>query len=229
MKEAEIFLNNLLNKNDTIVLGVSGGPDSMCLLSMLLKYKDKYNLKIICAHVNHKVRKESEEEKVFVENYALINNIIFEYTELEYEDGFSEDIARKKRYKFFDELVSKYNAKYLMTAHHGDDEIETIMMRIVRGSNLKGYAGIPKISNNGKYKIVRPLLYMSKDEIIKYLDDNSIKYVVDKSNDSEKYTRNRYRKHMLPFLKSEDKDVHLKFLKYSEALKKNNNYIKIIL
>lgn len=229
MKEAEIFLNNLLNKNDTIVLGVSGGPDSMCLLSMLLKYKDKYNLKIICAHVNHKVRKESEEEKVFVENYALINNIIFEYTELEYEDGFSEDIARKKRYKFFDELASKYNAKYLMTAHHGDDEIETIMMRIVRGSNLKGYAGIPKISNNGKYKIVRPLLYMSKDEIINYLDDNSIKYVIDKSNDSEKYTRNRYRKHMLPFLKNEDKDVHLKFLKYSEALEKNNNYIKRVL
>ena len=229
MKEAEIFLNNLLNKNDTLVVGVSGGPDSMCLLSMLLKLKDKYNLKIICAHVNHKVRKESDDEKTFVENYALKSNIIFEYTELEYEDGFSEDIARKKRYKFFDELLSKYNAKYLLTAHHGDDEIETIMMRIVRGSNLKGYVGISKISDNGKYKIIRPLLYLNKEEIIKYLDDNRIKYVVDKSNTDEKYTRNRFRKHLLPFLKREESNVHLKFLKFSEALEKNNNYIKRVL
>ena len=228
MKEAEIFLNNLLNKNDTLVVGVSGGPDSMCLLSMLLSLKDKYNLKIICAHVNHKLRKESEEEKVFVENYSLINNIIFEYTELEYENGFTEDIARKKRYDFFDKLVTKYKAKYLFTAHHGDDLIETIMMRLVRGSNLKGYAGIPKISSNDNYKIVRPLLYLDKNEILNYLNKNNIKYVIDKSNDNTKYTRNRYRKQLLPFLKNEDKNVHLKFLKYSESLEKNNNYIKSI-
>ncbi len=229
MKEATNFLNNLLNKNDTIVVGVSGGPDSMCLLSMLLNLKDRYNLKIICAHVNHKLRKKSEKEKIFVENFCINNNIIFEYTELEYENGFSESIAREKRYNFFDELAKKYHAKYLMTAHHGDDEIETIMMRIVRGSNLKGYIGIPKISDNGKYKIVRPLLYMDKDSIIKYLKDNKVKYVIDKSNKSDKYTRNRYRKHLLPFLKKEDKNVHLKFLKYSEVLEKNNNYIKYIL
>ncbi len=229
MKEATNFLNNLLNKNDTIVVGVSGGPDSMCLLSMLLNLKDRYNLKIICAHVNHKLRKKSEKEKIFVENFCINNNIIFEYTELEYENGFSESIAREKRYNFFDELAKKYHAKYLMTAHHGDDEIETIMMRIVRGSNLKGYIGIPKISDNGNYKIVRPLLYMDKDSIIKYLKDNKVKYVIDKSNKSDKYTRNRYRKHLLPFLKKEDKNVHLKFLKYSEVLEKNNNYIKYIL
>lgn len=229
MKEATNFLNNLLNKNDTIVVGVSGGPDSMCLLSMLLNLKDRYSLKIICAHVNHKLRKKSEKEKKFVENFCINNNIIFEYTELEYENGFSESIAREKRYNFFDKLVKKYHAKYLMTAHHGDDEIETIMMRIVRGSNLKGYIGIPKISDNGNYKIVRPLLYMDKDSIIKYLKDNKVKYVIDKSNKSDKYTRNRYRKHLLPFLKKEDKNVHLKFLKYSEVLEKNNNYIKYIL
>ena len=229
MKEATNFLNNLLNKNDTIVVGVSGGPDSMCLLSMLLNLKDRYNLKIICAHVNHKLRKKSEKEKIFVENFCINNNIIFEYTELEYENGFSESIAREKRYNFFDKLAKKYHAKYLMTAHHGDDEIETIMMRIVRGSNLKGYIGIPKISNNGNYKLVRPLLYMDKDIIIKYLKDNKVKYVIDKSNKSDKYTRNRYRKHLLPFLKKEDKNVHLKFLKYSEVLEKNNNYIKYIL
>ena len=229
MKEAEIYLNKLLNKNDTLVVGVSGGPDSMCLLSMLLKLKNKYNLKIICAHVNHKLRKESENEKKFVENYAVINNIIFEYTELSYENGFSESIAREKRYKFFDELIKKYNAKYLMTAHHGDDLIGTILMRIVRGSNLKGYIGIPKISDNGFYKVVRPLLYLDKEEILDYLKNNNIKYVIDKSNKCEKYTRNRYRKHLLPFLKKEEKNVHLKFLKYSEVLEKNNNYIKHIL
>lgn len=229
MKEAITFLNKTLEKNDILVLGVSGGPDSMCLLHLLITLRDKYNLKLICAHVNHKLRKESDEEKIFVENYCKENKVIFEYIELTYEDKFTESIARNKRYKFFADIVEKYNAKYLCTAHHGDDEIETIMMRIVRGSNIKGYAGIPKISDNGKYKILRPLLYLDKNTIYNYLKENNIEYVIDKSNESEKYTRNRYRKQMLPFLKKEDNNVHLKFLKFSEVLEKNNNYIKRVL
>ncbi len=227
MKEAEKFLNNLLKKNDTIVVATSGGPDSMALLRLLISLKDTYNLNIICAHVNHNVRKESEKEKTFVENYAVINKIKFEYMKIkEYKNNkFSEDEARKLRYKFLNEVCLKYKANYLMTAHHGDDLIETILMRITRGSNLKGYKGISKISGNNNYKIVRPLLYTTKEDIIKYLDDNNIEYVIDKSNSDIKYTRNRYRKHLLPFLKSEDKNVHLKFLEYSEELESTYNYI----
>ena len=232
MNEAKLFLDNLLNKNDIIVVGISGGPDSMCLLDVLNSYKKVFNLKIICAHVNHNVRKESIKEAQFVKKYCEDNNIIFEYMIIDsyHNDKFSEQEGRKKRYQFFNELMNKYHAKYLMTAHHGDDLIETIMMRIVRGSNLKGYIGIPKISTNNNYSLVRPLLYVTKDEIFDYLEKNDIGYVIDKSNDDIKYTRNRYRKQLLPFLKNEDLNVHKKFLLYSEELEDYYKYVdKIVL
>lgn len=230
MNETLAFLNKLLKLNDTIIIGVSGGPDSMCLLHTLISLKEEKNLKIICAHINHGLRVESNEEKIFVEEYSKKKNIIFEYMKIEEytNDKFTENEARRKRYAFFEELIKKYNAKYLMTAHHGDDLIETTLMRIVRGSTLSGFIGIPKISVNKKYKIVRPLLYTTKEDIYKYLEENNIPYVLDKTNESDKYTRNRYRKHMLPFLKNEEENVHLKFLKYSEELEKYNNYINNI-
>lgn len=227
MNNTRKFLDSILSNNDTIVVAVSGGPDSMCLLHLLIEFKNKYNLKIICAHVNHNLRKESESEKVFVENYSVINNIIFEYMKIEKykDDKFSEQEARNIRYNFFDKLIKKYNAKYLFTAHHGDDLIETILMRIVRGSNLKGYVGIPLVSKKDNYSLVRPLLYVTKDDIYKYLKDNNINYVIDKSNDSDNYTRNRYRKYVLPFLKKEEENVHLKFVKFSKELEDYYNYI----
>jgi len=230
MKEAENFLKNLLKINDTIVLGVSGGPDSMCLLHLVELFKDKYNLNIICAHVHHNLRKESDAELEFVKNYCFKNNITFEYMKIDsYENNrFTESEARNQRYNFFGKLINKYNANYLMTAHHGDDLTETILMRIVRGSNLKGYLGISKITKYKRYSLVRPLLYVTKDDILKYLRDNNIEYVIDKSNEDEKYTRNRYRKHLLSFLKNEDKNVHLKFLQYSEELEKSYEFIKKI-
>ena len=230
MKETKKFLNNLLKENDVVVVACSGGPDSMFLLHAINLLKEKKNIKIVCAHVNHGLRKESVDEAKFVENYCVINNIIFEYMIIDSysKNKFSEEEGRSKRYDFFELLIKKYNAKYLMTAHHGDDLIETVMMRIVRGSNLKGYAGISKISHNKEYSIVRPLLNLSKKEILEYLDTNKIKYVIDESNNNEKYTRNRYRKHLLPFLKKEDHNVHLKFLKYSTELERANMFINSV-
>jgi tRNA(Ile)-lysidine synthetase-like protein len=227
MKEATSFLNNLLKNGDTIVLGLSGGPDSMCLFHVLISLKDKYNLKIICAHVNHNVRPESEREAIFVEDICLKNKVAYEYFKIDsYENNkFSEQEARKKRYNFFYSLMDKYKANYLMTAHHGDDLVETIMMRIVRGSTIKGYLGIPFVTKGTNYCLVRPLLFYSKQDIINYLDSNNIEYVIDKSNENELWTRNRFRKQMLPFLKKEDKNVHLRFLEYSKELEMANDYI----
>ena len=113
-----------------------------------------------------------------------------------------------------------------MLAHHGDDLIETIMMKIVRGSNIEGYAGIKMYSQMKDYQIIRPLLYFTKDDLIKYNKDNQIKYYIDSTNNDTNYTRNRYRKHLLPLLKKEDKLVHLKFLKYSQTLQEYNEYIE---
>ena len=215
-----------LEKGDVIVIANSGGPDSMCLFNILLSLRDKYDLKLICAHVNHNVREESKDEKVFLENYSKEHDVVFESMVIEHygDDNFHNE-ARKIRYYFFETIVKKYNAKYLMTAHHGDDLIETILMRIVRGSTLKGYSGFEKIIDNGTYKIVRPLVFITKEEAKEYDESNNIPYVTDKSNFKTKYTRNRYRLKVLPFLKEEDKLVHEKFLKFSETLLEYDNFI----
>lgn len=206
-----------------VVVGVSAGPDSMCLLSLLEKKTD--NL-IIC-HINHNVRDESKEEEAYLKDYAKKHNLIFEsMTITSYQENNFENEARKKRYAFYEKILKKYNSKYLFLAHHGDDLIETVLMKIVRGSSLEGYAGIKKISKVKDYYIVRPLLDYTKEEIVAYNKNNNIKYYVDKTNNDTSYTRNRYRKNFLPLLKEEDNLVHKKFLKYSDILTEYNDYIK---
>lgn len=226
MKEA---YNELLNikDNDYVVIGVSGGPDSMALLHLLITVREKKNINIVCAHINHNIRKESEEEKLFVEDYCKKNNIIFEYMKIEKykDDNFTEQEARNIRYKFFDDLMKKYNSKLLLTAHHGDDLIETILMRIVRGSTIRGYAGFSKIYELNGYKVMRPLIHSTKKEIEEYNKENNISFRLDYTNEKDEHTRNRYRHIVLPFLKREDKNVNKKFLKYSETLLEYSDYI----
>ena len=214
-------------QNDRIVIGCSSGPDSMALVDMLLKIRDKYNLFLVIAHVNHNVRKESYEEEEFLKDYCFINKLLFESMVIEeYGDDNFHNEARNIRYNFFENLVHKYDANYLMTAHHGDDLIETVMMRIVRGSNLNGYAGFRNIVDMDGYKIVRPLINYTKKELEEYDQENEVKYYIDSSNDKDKYTRNRYRKYLLPFLKQEEMDVHLKFLKFSNFLNDASKFIE---
>lgn len=228
MQKVIDFLENelYLKENDVIVLGNSYGPDSMALLNVLLNIRKKTNIKIIIAHVNHNLRKESAKEKIDLENFCLNNNLVFESMVIEqYGDDNFHNEARNIRYNFFEDLVRKYNANYLFTAHHGDDLIETIIMRIARGSTLKGYSGFSKIIDMGTYKVVRPLIYVTKDEILEYNEKNNIQYAIDKSNFKDKYTRNRYRHVILPFLKKEDPNVHEKFLKFSTTLEEYDRYI----
>lgn len=226
MKRELEFLDENITDNSKVVIACSGGPDSMCLLNLLIKLKDKKKLELIVAHVNHKLRAVSDDEAKMVENYARKNNLTFELKELDYKSAkFTESDAHKKRYEFFKSLIKKYEAEYLITAHHGDDLIETILMRIARGSNLNGYIGIKRITQNKNYKTLRPLLSTTKEEIIKYNQEENIPYAIDKSNDSLNYTRNRYRKKVLPFLKEEDKNIHLKYLKFSEELQAYNDFV----
>lgn len=227
MKEEFNYLNNLLKVNDKIVICLSGGPDSMCLLSLLIEISKQKKLYLIAAHVNHNVRRVSAKEKIFVENYCQKNNVIFESMKIEnYHDDNFHNEARNIRYKYFEEIVKKYHAKYLMTAHHGDDLIETVLMRIVRGSNLNGYAGFKKEVKRTNYTIIRPLINITKEEILQYNKLNKIPFVTDLSNKKDKYTRNRYRKNILPFLKKEDPKVHEKFLKFSNTINQYNEYLE---
>ena len=233
MEEAYNFLNNkaYIEDNDNIVVAVSGGPDSMALLDLMVRVKQNKNINVICAHVNHNLRKESEDEKIMVENYCLKNNIIFEYMKIEkYGDDNFHNEARTKRYHYFNQIVKKYKAKYLLTAHHGDDLMETILMRIVRGSTLRGYSGFSKIVKMDSYLIIRPLIGVTKKEIEEYCHKNNIKYAIDKSNYKDVYTRNRFRKYIIPHLKEEDQNVHKKFYKFSRTLLEYNDYIdKIVI
>lgn len=206
-------ITNILNKEDAVIVGCSAGPDSMYLLSLLLKVYPKE--KIICSHVNHGTRKACDEEEKYLQKFCNENNIIFELYKINKKITRNfENEAREERYNFFESLYEKYNAKYILTAHHNDDLLETILMRISRGSNLSGYVGIKEL--DGKY--FRPLLEITKEEILDYLDKNNIKYFIDETNNEDKHTRNRFRHHVLPFFKAEVSNLPTKVIQYSEEL-----------
>ena len=220
------FLKSLLNKNDVVVVGVSSGPDSMCLLHLLCDLKNVLDFKIVVAHMNHKVRKQADEDALFVENFAKDNNLDYEYYELDkvIKSNFHSE-SRIIRYDFFNKVISKYKANYLMTAHHSDDLIETILMRICRGSNLKGYSGFELITNKDTYKVVKPLMFYPKKNIIEYMDNNNYKYYIDHTNNSDDYLRNRYRHHILPKLYEEYEFINDKYIKFSNTLLQADGFI----
>lgn len=214
-------------KNETVVVACSGGPDSMTLLKITNDLKEELNLKIVCAHVNHKIRPESDDEAIMVEEYCNKNGISFEYMTIDNYNkiNFHQD-ARIKRYNFFEKTVNNCKAKHLLTAHHGDDLMETILMRIVRGANFKSYAGFSEKIQTDNYTILRPLIPYTKDQILKYANENKIPYSIDNSNSKDDYTRNRFRKYVLPQLKEENKNVHKKFYKFSKIIEMYDEYIK---
>ncbi len=215
-----------INYRDTVCLGISGGPDSMALLDIIIKLKSELNLIVVVCHVNHGLREESEEEADYLKKFCLKEGLHFEYMKISnYGDDNFHNEARTMRYNFFDKICKEYNSSMLMTAHHGDDLMETILMRIVRGSTLKGYSGFSKRIVKKDYVILRPLITKTKKELEDYCKLNKVKYFVDRSNMKDVYTRNRYRKYVLPFFKEEDPMVHEKFLKFSETLMEYNNYI----
>ena len=162
MNPKELLKNYNNIKDKYIIVGVSAGPDSMALLHML---KNNLKNKIVCAHINHNVRKESDEEELYLKEFCERNDIIFESMKIEnYHKNNFENEAREKRYAFYEKILKKYKSHYLFLAHHGIDLIETILMKIKRGSNLEGYAGIREVSTLDNYKIIRPLLSLTKEK-----------------------------------------------------------------
>ena len=227
MKAVIEYLDSILSFDDKVVISLSGGPDSMCLLSLLIPFIEKKSITLIAAHVNHKVRKESEEEEQFVKNYCLNHNVIFELLTIDNYNNKQNfhDEARVKRYNFLDSLMEKYHAKYLFTAHHGDDLMETILMRIDRGSILTGYAGFKKEMQHHNYMVVRPLIELTKQDLENHNKKNNIPYRIDQTNKLNIYKRNWFRNKILPLLKNENKDIHKKFYKYSKELYLYDEYI----
>ncbi len=223
MNEIEKYLIQKIKPDDYCVLALSGGPDSMCLLTLLMKVTSN----IICVHINHNTRDNNEKEYLFVKDYLSKKHIKLEYVKIDkYQKGkFTEEEARNIRYAKFKEIAHKYNAKFLLTAHHGDDLTETIIMRLLRGSSLEGYAGIKKETIWDNIVVLRPLISKKKKEIYEYLHSNNIPYVEDETNQSDSFLRNRIRHHILPLLEQENPKYPLKMLEFSERLQEKKQVI----
>jgi tRNA(Ile)-lysidine synthase len=210
-------------ENKSIVVGVSGGPDSLALLHYLWLQKEKKNLSIVAAHVDHMFRgQESLEDALFVKDYCEQHGIPFEMARINVPEIIqktkknSQAASRQARYDFFEEIMEKYNYEYLALGHHGDDQVETILMRLTRGSSGAARAGIPFTRSFGKGYIFRPFLSLTKAELDEYCQQQNLAPRIDPSNKKNIYSRNRFRNEVLPFLKGENQNVHEHFQRFSE-------------
>lgn len=220
-----IHKHSLLKANSTVVIGVSGGLDSIALLHFLWALKEKWALTIIAATVDHRFRGiESYEDLMFVKEFCRKHQIIFEGTSIDVpayaeEHHLSSQVAaRKCRYDFYHKILAKHNGHYLALAHHGDDQVETMLMRMVRGSYGMGVAGIPVKRKFHQAMIIRPFLCLTKEEIEQYIDVFNLPFRLDPSNEKDDYQRNRFRHHIIPFLKAENPNVSERFQTLSELL-----------
>lgn len=224
---------NLITSGDTILVAVSGGPDSMCLLDNLLKLKDVLEVKeIVVAHLNHMIRQEAKEETEYVEEYCNKNNIrcFVKYEDIikeakEQKIG-TEEAGRKARYDFFEQIASKTNADKIAIAHNKNDNVETVFMHMLRGSGISGLTGI-KPYREGKY--IRPLIKCSRDEIEEYCAKEKLNPKYDKTNNDNTYTRNRIRNELIPYIKKEFNPNIIETIdRLSELILDEENYMQEI-
>lgn len=199
---------SLVRTGDTIVVAVSGGVDSMVMLHLLLSLKDRLDLRLVVAHVNHQLRgDESLEDEEFVRRIARALSLPFHVTRTDTADHArrfklsKQEAARELRYRFFEELRLELGAHTVSTAHQADDNAETVLLNALRGTGIRGLSGIPVHRNDGA--IIRPLLFARRSDIEEYARINNISSRYDSSNDSQKYKRNYLRKTVIPLLQSE--------------------------
>ncbi|WP_066321836.1 tRNA lysidine(34) synthetase TilS [Bacillus sp. FJAT-29814] len=233
--KVEAFLKRRSFKleNKKIVVGVSGGPDSLALLHYLNQTKEKRHLTIIVAHVDHMFRgQESFEDALFVKEYCEKIAVPFEMVrinvpeKMKAEGKSSQSAAREARYDFYRKVMERYQAPYLALGHHGDDQMETMLMRFTRGSTGMARAGIPFSRPFGQGTIFRPFLCLTKNEILEYCERHRLTPRIDPSNNKDTYSRNRFRHKVLPFLKNENPLVHEHFQRFGEELQTDEAFLQ---
>ena len=220
---------NLIQNGDKIVLGVSGGPDSISMLDILNSIKDEMGFEIYVVHVNHLIRTEAIDDEKYVEEYCKKNNIEFFAKRIDVlkiadtQKIGTEEAGRNVRYEFFEEVCSKVGANKIAIAHNKNDKIETIIMHLLRGSGLSGLKGIEPIRNN---KYIRPLIECERSEIEKYCEENNLNPRIDKTNFENEYTRNKIRNIVIPYIKKEFNPNIIETLdRLSEVATDESNYI----
>ncbi|QSZ27222.1 tRNA lysidine(34) synthetase TilS [Aceticella autotrophica] len=222
---------DMIQKNDTIVVGVSGGPDSICLLNILYELKDIYKIKLYVVHINHMLRgKEAEKDAEFVENmcrgmdipFFLFKTDVKKYAvEMKYSE---EQAGREKRYNAFNEILKKVNADKIAVAHNKNDAAETVLLNILRGTGTTGLAGIKPVNGN----IIRPLIEISRKQIEDYLREKGLKFVVDRTNYEDKYNRNKVRLRLIPFIEDTfGVDIVENLYRTSRIIMEDNEYLDL--
>ena len=216
------------HKECNFVVAISGGVDSMVLANLFLIN----NLKFSIAHCNFQLRgKESDDDELFINKWCSEKDIKLYNKKFSTEDYCKNNKltiqmgARELRYEWFRELIDKEKHDFIVTAHHIDDQLETFIINSIRGTGIDGLVGIPDKIN----KIVRPLLMISKDQIIEYSKVNKINYREDSSNDKEDYLRNKIRHSVIPYLKSDDDNVLLKFKTTIENLNSTKIFVQKVI
>ena len=214
-----------LPENTIIIVAFSGGPDSVYLIKQLLQAQHKKPFKIVLAHFNHHLRgKASDDDALFCKEFAKTHHLKLEIKEKDIGSlkGNIEENARHHRYAFLRKIKKHHNARYIVTGHHLDDNLETFLMHFLRGSGIKGLQGMQVLSDD----IFRPLLDVPKKEILTYLEKNNIPFCVDKTNEDETYTRNNIRKNIIPRLRSIQPALNDIFLRNWNILSQNQSYLE---
>lgn len=218
---------NLIPNNTTIILGLSGGPDSMALLHYLADLRSSKNITIIAAHLDHEWRTNSQNDEQFCHIQAEKLGIKFvsaRASELSFKPKFSgskEDLGRLMRRHFFETIKQDYHADFIALAHHRQDQQETFFIRLIRGTSLTGLTAIKP--RQGSY--IRPLLNSNRTDIIAYLDANQIPYLKDPSNESTLYLRNRIRHQLLPSIRAIDNRFDQNFNRTLVQLKETDELL----
>jgi tRNA(Ile)-lysidine synthetase-like protein len=208
--------------DNPLVVSVSTGVDSMVLLDMVRSFSHP----LVVVHFNHQKREASWIEADYLKSYCEKYGLIFEYVLLNIDEGNFHDSAHKQRKLHLERIARNHQTPYILTAHHANDLAETILMKLSRGSNLMGYAGLQAVSKQGDFIYIKPLLSISKTALYDYANNHQIRYFEDASNQADLYTRNRYRKHIVPVLIEENPQFLDKVLQYSNHLYEAFSYIR---
>jgi len=225
------FINQfgLIRNGEKLLVGFSGGPDSVFCLYFLNKFKRKFRIEIAAVHVNHNIRQTSSYDADFCSSFCSEKKIRFfsesvnvlSYAKMNKVSA--EEAGRELRYSIFEKLADNYNYDKIVTAHNLDDNAETVLLNLVKGSGLNGLTGIPV----QRGKIIRPVLCLSKSEILSYLRQAKINYVIDETNKSNEYQRNFLRNEIIPKLKEKLNPVFPEAVfKLSDNLRNLNEYIE---
>ena len=219
----------LIQAKDKIVLGVSGGPDSITMLDILRQIREEFDFEIVVAHINHMIRKEAIQDEEYVKKYCEKNSIEFFVKRIDVMSVANnrkigtEEAGRFVRYEFFDEILKQTESNKIAIAHNKNDKVETIIMHLLRGSGLSGLKGIEPIREN----VIRPLIECERKEIEKYCDENRLEPRIDKTNFENDYTRNKIRNIVIPYIEKElNPNIIETIDRLSEVVKKEDRYLE---